>query len=58
MRALGVVELDPIDDRPTGMLLTLEAMSVHALLFQRSDEAFDHAVLLGAVRRGKKGVGS
>lgn len=28
-----------------------EAMTMHALLFQRSDHTFDHSVLLRAVRR-------
>lgn len=33
------------------MSLTLRAMPVHALLFQGSDEALDHAVLLWTIRR-------
>ena len=33
------------------MLLSFKAMTMHALLFQRLDDPFNHAVLLWAVRR-------
>ena len=46
-----VVEADPFCDDTRGVLLSFEAMTMHALLFQRSDNALDHAVLLWAVRR-------
>ena len=51
MGPTGVVEADPLSDDTRGVLLGFEAMTMHALLFQRSDDAFDHAVLLWAVRR-------
>ena len=51
MRAPGVVELDPIGDDSHRMLLGLEAMPMHTLLFQCPDHTFDPAVLLRAVRR-------
>ncbi len=51
MRPPGVVKTDPLSDDTRGVLLGFEAMTMHALLFQRSDNAFDHAVLLRAVRR-------
>ncbi len=41
-----VVEADPLSDDPRGVLLGFEAMTMNALLFQRPDDAFDHAVLL------------
>ncbi len=44
----GVVEADPFTDDTHGVLPGFEAMTMHALLFQRSDHAFDHAVLLRA----------
>ena len=47
----GVVKADPFSDDTRGVLLGFEAMTMHALLFQRSDNAFDHPVLLWAVRR-------
>ena len=43
-----VVKADPISDRPAGVLQRLEPMPVRALLFQGSNHALDHAVLLGA----------
>lgn len=46
-----VVEPDPVGNHSHGMLLALKAMSVRALLLQRPDDAFDHAVLLWAVGR-------
>ncbi len=47
----GVVKTDPLSDDTHGVFLGFEAMTMHALFFQRSDNAFDHAVLLWAVRR-------
>ncbi len=47
----SVVEADPFSDDTHGVLLGFEAMTMPALLFQRSDHAFDHTVLLWAVRR-------
>lgn len=50
MRAPVVVELDPVGNRPAGMLQAFEAVPVHALLLQGPDHALHHAVLLRAVR--------
>lgn len=50
MRPLLVVEGDPVRNHSQGMGLALEAIPVHALLFQRPDHAFDHSVLLRAMR--------
>jgi hypothetical protein len=50
VRAPVVVELDPVAQHASGMLLTFEAVAVDALLLQSTDDAFDHAVLLRAVR--------
>ena len=46
-----VVEADPLCDYARGVLLGFKAMTIHTLLFQRSDDPFDHAVLLRTVRR-------
>lgn len=51
MWAPVVVQLDPVTDHPARVLLRLEPVPVHALLLQRPDDAFDHAVLLWTVRR-------
>ncbi len=53
MRPPGVVKADPFSDDTRGVLLGFKAMTMYALLFQRSDHALDHAVLLGAVRRNE-----
>lgn len=45
-----VVEADPVCHDVTGVLQGLEPVSVHTLIFERSDHALDHAVLLRAVR--------
>ena len=50
MRPSGVVEADPFSDDTGSVLLGYEAMTMYALLPQRSDHAFDHPVLLRAVR--------
>ena len=46
-----VVEADPVTDGARRVLDAVEALAVDALLFQRPDDAFDHAVLLRAVWR-------
>ena len=51
MGPTGVVGADPLSDDTRGVLLGFKAMMMDALLFQRLDDAFDHAVLLRAVRR-------
>ena len=51
MRPTGVVEPDPVADDPRGVLLRLEAMTMGALFFERTDYPLDHPVLLRAVRR-------
>ena len=51
MGPTGVVEADPLSDDTRGVLLGFEAMTMHALLFQRPDDALDHAVLLWTMRR-------
>ena len=50
MWAPVVVKADPVCDHAAGVLRGLEAVSVHALVFERSNHALDHAVLLQAVR--------
>ena len=46
-----VVKADPIPDDTAGVLQGLEPVTVNALIFEGSDDTFDHAVLLGAVGR-------
>lgn len=50
MRSAVVVELDAVADHEHGVALGLEAVSMHALLLQRPDQALNHPVLLWAVR--------
>ena len=50
MRPTGVVVPDPVADDPRGVLLRLEAMTMGALFFERSDHPLDHPVLLRAER--------
>ena len=50
MWALMGVELDPIPDRAACMREAPEPLAMYALLFQRSDQPFHHAVLLWTVR--------
>ena len=45
-----VIEADPLCDDTRGVLLGFYAVTMNALLFQRPDDPFDHAVLLRAVR--------
>ena len=44
------VKRDPVADHSHRMLLAFEAMAVCALLLERTDDAFHHAVLLRAMR--------
>lgn len=44
MGPTGVVEADPLCDDARGVLLGFEAMTMHALLSQSSDDAFDHSL--------------
>lgn len=44
MLAAHVVELDPVSDGVRGVLHTLEAVAVNALLLQRPDHALAHTV--------------
>ena len=51
MRAPVILELDPIADCAACMRQTFEAMTMDALLLQRSYQALHHPVLLRAVWR-------
>lgn len=51
MRPAVVIEANPVTNDETGVLQCFEAMSMSALLLQGSDDAFDHAILLRAMRR-------
>ena len=51
MWASVIVELDPIADCAARMGEAFEALAMDALLFQRTDQTFHHAVLLWTVRR-------
>jgi hypothetical protein len=51
MRALLVIETDPVTDYTPGVLKVLESLAVNALALRRSDDPLDHAVLLRGVRR-------
>lgn len=51
MKALLVVEGDPISNHPCSVQLALETMPVHALPLQRPDHSLHHAVLLLAMWR-------
>lgn len=50
MRAVVVVEADPVFNDAGRVLDAFEAVAVNALLLERTDQALDHAVLLRAVR--------
>ena len=50
MGSAGVVEVDPLSDGSCCVLKAFEAMPVDALLLEGPDDAFDHSVLLGAMR--------
>ena len=45
-----IVKLDPIPDRTARVSEAFEAMAMDALLFQGTDQALHHAVLLRAMR--------
>ena len=49
MRALGVVETDPVSDRPARVLQGLEALPMNTLFLERPYHPLHHPVLLGAV---------
>ena len=51
MRSAVVIKMDPITDRPTGMLQCFKPLPMDALLFQGPDHPLHHAVLLRAMRR-------
>lgn len=51
IRTAGFVKANPGSTGSTGMLQGFKAMSMGALLLQRSDDTLDHAVLPGTVRR-------
>ena len=50
MGSAGIVEVDPVSDYSGCVLKAFEAMPVDAFLFECPDYAFDHSVLLRAVR--------
>jgi hypothetical protein len=49
----GVVEADPLSDDTRVVLLGFKAMTMYALLLQRSDHTLYHSVLLRTVRRNE-----
>ena len=51
VRALVVVELDPVADCAGRVSHTFETLSMDTLLFQRPDQALHHAVLLRTMGR-------
>jgi hypothetical protein len=53
MRASVVVEAESVADGACGMLDAVKALAMNALLRERPDHAFDHAILLRAVRHDK-----
>ena len=46
-----VIKADPIGYDTAGVLQGFKPMAVNALVLERSDDALDHAVLLGAIGR-------
>ena len=48
-----IVEVDSVSNRSCCMLKAFEAMPMDALLFQRTNDAFDRPVLLRTVRRNE-----
>lgn len=50
MWASEIVKGDPVADRTARVLQALRSIPVNALLFQSSDDPFDHAVLFRCVR--------
>jgi len=51
MRAAGVVEAYPVADDTACVLQGLKAMTMRALLLERTDDPLDHAVLLRLIQR-------
>ncbi len=51
MRPAVVIEADPVANDATGVLQCFEATPMGTLLLQGPDDAFDHAILLRAMRR-------
>ncbi len=45
-----VVEGNPVTEHTAGVLDGFKAVTMHALLLNRADQSFDHAVLLRAMR--------
>ncbi len=45
-----VVEGNPVTQHTAGVLDGFKAVTMHALLFYRTDQSFDHPVLLRAMR--------
>ena len=50
MRPQIIVEGNPVTQHSAGMLNGFKAVTMHALFFDGSDQSFDHAVLLWAMR--------
>ena len=50
MGSACIVEVYAFSDYSYCVLKAFEAVTVDALLFEGSDDAFDHSVLLGAMR--------
>ena len=48
-KALVVVRADRVWDRAVGVVQVFQPLAEQALVFERSDHAFDHAILLRAV---------
>jgi len=53
MRATGVIKLDPVSEDTARMLEGFKAMPMHALLFDRANDALDQAVLFWCIRLDK-----
>ena len=51
MRPALIIKPNPVTDDSIGMLQGLEPLTMNTLLFQSSDNALDHPVLLGTVGR-------
>jgi len=45
-----IVEVDPVSDCSCCVLKTFEAMAMNTLLLEGPDDAFDHSILLRAMR--------
>jgi hypothetical protein len=51
MRAAVVAEADPVTDGACRVQDAVEALALDAILFERPEDALDHAVLLRALIR-------